>query len=172
MAPHDVAQELDVLVHHPRLFTWESYLEMHSFDGLTADEIVANEFAKAEANWTGVRKLIQEDFTWNDGFIVEGDDILPHLVARDLAGAGVRAVFIGDHDVERIRNVVRTRGALFDEETDVEWALKFSTRLRSEADDHGFAWVDVEKNEHDLARVLSALRLSPQPGSSPRSDER
>src|SRR5688572_2089725 len=71
---------------HPRLFTWESYLGMHSLDELTADEIVENEFAKAEANWPGIRKLIQEDFTWEDGFIVEGDDLLPHLIARDLAG--------------------------------------------------------------------------------------
>jgi hypothetical protein len=109
----------------------------------TADEIADNEFAKGEAVWLGVRKLIKEDYAWNNGFIVEGDDILPHLVAQDFSdSSNLKAIFIGDHDVERVRNVVFTRNFVGDDasaysddvkEKEVEWVLNYGEKLKSQA---------------------------------------
>lgn len=155
---------------HPALFTWEDYNGVQFLNELSADEIADNEFANGEANWLGIRKLIKEDDSWSDGFIIEGAHVLPHLVAQDFSdSSNVKAVFIGDHDIERIRNVVFTRNAQWFntpdytdslKEKDIEWALKFSEKLKSESEKHGFTWIEVEKNEHDLAKVLTAIGLS------------
>jgi 2-phosphoglycerate kinase len=146
---------------HPELFTWEGYDEQPSSREPTADEIVDNELAKAEHNWLGVRKLIQEDYTWTDGAVIEGVDILPHLVARDFPGSdAVRAVFIGEQERGRIRATLRARGPFWDEEKEVEWVLKFGQRVRSEAERYGFAWIDIEKNDGDVLKVLGVLGLS------------
>jgi len=155
---------------YPRLFTWEDYDGVKFLDKYTADEIADNEFAAGEENWLGVCKLIKDDDTWNGGFIIEGAGILPHLVARDFSDSPyVKAVFIGDHDIERVRSVVSTRNVLFFDtadytealqQKDAEWAIKFSEKLKAEAEKYGFAWVEVEKNAQDLVRVLRALGLS------------
>lgn len=152
---------------YPKLFTWDDYNGVQFLNDLTADEIADNEFANGEANWLGVRKLIKEDYTWNDGFIIEGTHILPHLVAKDFSdSSNVKAVFIGDHDVERVRRVVSTRNVLvFNtaaytdslQEKDIEWVLNFSKKLKSQTLKYKMPWVEVEKNEHDLVKVLSAL---------------
>jgi len=154
---------------YPMLFTWEDYDGMNYLNELTADEIADNEFAKGEAVWPGVRKLVKEDYTWNDGFIIEGDDILPHLVAQDFSNSStVKAVFIGDLDIDRVRNVVFTRNFAGDDtstypndvkEKEVEWILNYSEKLKSQVLTYKMPWIEVEKNEHDLAKVITALRL-------------
>lgn len=152
-----------------KLFTWEDYGGVQFLNKFTADEIADNEFAKGEANWLGVRKLIKEDYTWNDGFIIEGDDILPHLVAQDFSdSSNVKAVFIGDRDIERVRNVVSARVLLWDDasthpdsvkEKEVEWVLNFSEKLKRQVHKYKMLWIEVEKSEYDLAKVLTALGL-------------
>jgi 2-phosphoglycerate kinase len=153
---------------HPTLFTWEDYGGFQYLHKFTADQIADNEFAKGEAVWPGVRKLIKEDYTWNNGFIIEGDDILPHQVAQDFADSSdVKAVFIGDHDIERIRNVVSTRNLWDDanaypdyvKEKEVEWVINFSEKLKSQVLKYKMPWVEVEKNKYDLVKVLTALGL-------------
>jgi 2-phosphoglycerate kinase len=142
---------------YPKLFTWEGYDGRDYLNKYTADQIVDNEFAKAESVWLGVRKLIKEDYTWNNGFIVEGDDILPHLVVRDFSdSSNVKAVFIGDYDTDRIRRVMFGRDV---QENEIEWVLNFGKKLKSQALKFEMPWVEVEKNEHDLAKVLTALGI-------------
>ncbi len=155
---------------YPELFTWEDYDGVQFLKEYTADEIADREFATGEAVWLGIRNLITEDDFWKDGFIIEGDCILPYLVARDfLDSSDVKVVFIGDHNIERIRNVVSTRNvALYNtadytdslQEKDTEWALNFSEKLKSQVLKYKMPWVEVEKNEQDLAKVLEALNLS------------
>ena len=154
---------------NPTLFTWEDYDGFQYLRKFTADEIADNEFAKGRAVWSGIRKLIEEDYTWSDGFIIEGDDILPYLVARDFSEvSNVKAVFIGDHDIERVRNIVYTRNFVGHDasaypddvkEKEVTWVLNFAEKLKNQAITHKMPWVDVEKSEHDLAKVLTALGL-------------
>jgi 2-phosphoglycerate kinase len=154
---------------HPGLFTWEDYGGFGYLNQFTADEIVDNEFAKSEAVWLGVRKLINQDYAWNNGFIIEGDDILPHLVAQDFSdSSNIKTVFIGDLDIDRVRNVVFARNfagkdasAYPDDfkEKEVEWILNFRKKLKSQVLKYKMPWVEVEKNEHDLTKVLTALGL-------------
>lgn len=147
---------------HSTLFTWADYGGFQYLHKFTADDIADNEFAKGEAVWAGIRKLIKEDYAWNDGFIIEGDDILPHLVAQDFSDSiNVKAVFIGDHDIERVRSVVVARHSSSDDvtEKEVAWILNFGERLKDQALTHKMPWVDVEKSENDLAKVLTALGL-------------
>jgi 2-phosphoglycerate kinase len=164
-----IMREVATREKYNKLFTWADYEGLQYLHKYTADEIADNEFAKGEAVWLGVRKFIKEDYTWNNGFIIEGDDILPHLVAQDFHdSSNVKAVFIGDHDIERVRNVVSARAVLWDDpvaynsvkEKEVEWVLNFSEKLKSQALRYKMPWVEIEKNEHDLAKVLTALGLS------------
>jgi len=142
---------------HPALFTWDAYEAGESWRQLTAEQIADNEFTKAEAVWPGVRQLIQQDFVWNDGFIVEGDDILPHLVARDVSPSVARTVFLGDRDPARVREVAAARQPFWGDDKEVEWVLNYGEKLKAQVDQHSFSWVEVEKSEADLARVLAAL---------------
>ena len=70
-------------------------------------------------------------------------------------------MFIGDEDPGRVRAAVRERDAFtfWDEEKEVEWVLKFGQRVRSEAEQYGFPWVNVEKNDRDVGKVLGVLGL-------------
>jgi 2-phosphoglycerate kinase len=155
---------------YPNLFTWEDYDGFGYLNKFTADEIADNEFAKGEAVWTGVRKLIKEDYAWNNGFIIEGDDILPHLVTQDFSdSSNIKAVFIGDHDIERVRDVVFTRNFAGDDasaypdsvkDKEVEWVLKFSQKLKIEVEKYGYTWVDIEKNVSDLDKVLEVFNAA------------
>ncbi len=155
---------------YPKLFTWEDYDGFQYLNEYTPDELAEREFAKSEAVWLGVRKLIKEDHTWNDGFIIEGDDILPRLVAQDFSDvSNVRAVFVGDLDIERIRKVVLTRNFVGGDarsysddvkQKEVEWILNYGKKLKNQALKYTMPWVEVDKSEHDLAKVLSALELS------------
>lgn len=155
---------------YPTLFTWEDYDGVQFLNEFTSDEIADREFAKSEAVWLGVRKLVKEGDSWSNGFIIEGADVLPHLVAKDFPDSSiVKPVFIGDNDIDRIRNVVFTRNTLwFDtpdytdslKEKDVEWVLNFSEKLKSQVLKHKMPWVEVEKSEYDFAKVLTALNLS------------
>ena len=143
---------------------------MQYLNQFTADEIADNEFAISEPIWLGVRKLIEEDDFWKNGFIIEGAVILPHLIAKDFPdSSNVKAVFIGDHNTDRIRNVVSTRNFVGDDasaypddvkEKEVEWVLNFSEKLKSQVLKYKMPWVEVEKNELDLVKVLTALGLS------------
>lgn len=132
----------------------------------TASEIVDKEIAQSEAAWLGIKAFIEEDYTWPRGFIIEGVNILPHLVARDFGDdKNVRAVFLIDRDSAQMRKVIYERGLWADardypdyvKEKEMEWAALFGERLVEAAKEHGFSLIDIHKNEEDVQRVLSAL---------------
>ena len=77
-------------------------------------------------------------------------------------------MFIGDHDIERVRNVVFTRNFAGDDassypdsvkEKEVAWVVLYSKMLKSEAEKYNFPFIEIEKNDNDLQKVLKALRL-------------
>lgn len=151
---------------YPKLFTPEGYSAERFLTEYDAQQIVDMELEQGEATWPGVSKLIRDDYTWPQGFVIEGVGILPHLIARDCNGnPNVKPVFIGDENEDRVRKVVYTRGLWDDAKTysddvkerEVEWAILFSKMLKQEAEKHGYPWVELEKNVGDLNRVLQAL---------------
>lgn len=153
---------------HPKLFMPEGYTAERFLTEYDAQQIVNIEFEQGEATWPGVSKLIVNNNTWHQGFVIEGVAILPHLIERDYRdNPNVKPVFIGDENEDRVRNVVYTRGLWGDAKTysddvkerEVEWAISFSKILKQEAEKNGYPWVEVEKNADDLNKVLQALGL-------------
>ncbi len=143
--------------------TAESFLNKYS-----VEEIVQEEMDEAEAVWSGVKWFIEKDYTWEDGFIIEGVSLLPHLIAGDFKNKeNLKAVFLVDEDEIRVRDIVFNRGLWGDantysddvKEKEVEWALLFSHKLKKEAEEYGYPLVEVKKHEDDLKVVLEALKL-------------
>lgn len=152
----------------PKLFTPEGYTAEKFLTEFSAEEIVRMEMEQGEAAWIGIKKIIEDDYTWKDGFVVEGVNILPHLVKKDFGDdKNVKAVFLVDEDADRTRHVVFTRGLWDDantysddvKEKEVEWSLLFSHKIKSEAETHGYPCVEVTKNHNDLESVLKVLDL-------------
>ncbi|KKW43736.1 MAG: hypothetical protein UY97_C0008G0023 [Parcubacteria group bacterium GW2011_GWB1_57_6] len=152
----------------PNLFSDEGYSGEKFLTEFSAQEIVRMEMEKGEATWPGVKKLIEEEYPWRKGFVVEGVAILPHLVARDFSNTPhVKAVFLVDEDADRMREVIFKRG-LWDgartypdevKEKEVEWATLFSHLLKADVEKYGYPWVEVRKQEDDTQAVLRKLDL-------------
>ena len=135
----------------------------------TAEEIVDKEIAQSKAAWLGVKAFIEHDYTWPEGFIIEGVNILPQLVAADFgANTQVQAIFLVDHNQDRMRKVIYERGLWGDahtypdtvKEKEVEWSTLFGKRLEAEAKKHGYPYIEVHKSDEDTDRVLAVLRVS------------
>lgn len=151
---------------YPNLFNPEGYDAERFLTEFSAEQIVDMEFRQSEAAWMGIRAFIQDDYTWNDGFVIEGVNILPQLVAEDFTGRDdITAIFVVDHDNERMRKVIYERGLWDDadkypdslKDKEVEWATLFSQRLEAEAQKHGFSLVEVHKNSDDVERIVTIL---------------
>lgn len=165
-----IMREVAPRADRPTLFNPEGYDAERFLTEHSVQAIVDLEIGQGEATWPGIRRLIDDDYTWTSGFIIEGVNVLPHLVARDYRGAeAVRAVFLGDDDADRVRRVAFGRGIWDDagaypdevKEREVDWVLAFGERLRGEAAAHGLPWVRVHQDGHDVDRVLGALGLGP-----------
>jgi 2-phosphoglycerate kinase len=154
---------------YPKLFNPEGYGAETLFDAFSAEQLVEIEVGQGEAAWTGIKALVERDYTWPQGFVVEGVNLLPHLIARDFSGAAdVRSVFVTDNRPERMREVVFTRG-IWDEagrypdsvkEREFAWVVAYDAWLKTQALAHGFPVVALEKDDKDLGRILEALKRS------------
>lgn len=151
---------------HPKLFNPEGYTGERFLTEFSKEEIVNMEFQQGEAAWPGVKSFIDDDYTWKDGFVVEGVNILPHLVSKDFGNnKEVQAVFLVDEDADRIKDVIFNRGLWDDADKysddvkgkEIEWVLEFSHKLKTEAKKHGFPCIEVTKSKEDLDAVLDAL---------------
>jgi 2-phosphoglycerate kinase len=154
---------------HPTLFNPEGYGATNLFDAFSTEELVEIEVAQGEAAWTGIKALIERDYTWPQGFVVEGVNLLPHLIARDFPGAAdVRAVVVTETEPERMREVIFTRG-IWDEagrypdsvkNKEFAWVLQLDAWFKDQALAHGFPVVALHKDDKDLGRILEALKIS------------
>lgn len=154
---------------HPRLFNSEGYTAERFLTEFSAEQIADMEMEQGETVWPGIKTFIEDDYMWKGGFVMEGVNILPHLIARDFANEKyVKAVFLVDEDADRMRSVVFTRGLWDDahtysddvKEKEIEWALLFSHKLKKEVEKYGYPWIEVKKDKDDLAGVLKNLALS------------
>jgi 2-phosphoglycerate kinase len=146
---------------YPKLFNPKDYLEK-----MSPSEIVQLKIDQAEAIWVAVRRLIKDDYTWREGFIVEGVNILPRLVQQDFHGdSRVRAVFLADPDESHIRKILFSRGIYSQtepyadelKEKELKWVLKFGEMIRESANTYNFPVIELDKTGDDLEKVLKAL---------------
>ncbi len=152
---------------HSKLFTPEAYTAEKFLTEFSAEEIVRMEYEQGEVTWLGIRNLIKNDYDWQNGFVIEGVNILPHLVAQDFKDdKNIKAVFLGDEDMDRMRTVVYQRGLWGAAKTysdnvkekEVEWAHMFSQKLKAEVKKYNYPWITIQKNSGDLEKVLLALK--------------
>lgn len=152
----------------PKLFNPEKYDAERFLTEFSAEQIVQREFEQGEAAWVGIKDFIENDYTWTKGFVVEGINILPHLVTKDFKNyKNIKSVFLVDEDADRIREVVFTRGLWGDakdypdyvKEKEVEWSLLFSHKIKEEAQKYSYPVLKVEKDSNDLQSVLNVLGL-------------
>jgi 2-phosphoglycerate kinase len=158
----------------PKLFNPEGpngrpYDATGFYNAFSAEQIVAIEIGQGEAAWTGIKPFIEGDYTWPQGFIVEGVNLLPALVRQDFGGrTEIRCVFVTEADPGRIREVIFQRGIWDDarrypdsaKEKELAWITRYDAWLKAEALAHGFPVVALHKDDRDLHRILDALRLS------------
>lgn len=154
---------------HPKLFNPEGYDAAGFYETFSAEEIVAIEIGQGEAAWTGIKALIEHDYTWPQGFVIEGVNLLPRLLAQDVSpGTKAKAVFVTESDPRRMREVIFARGLWTDaeryphavKEKEFDWITRFDAWIRAQATAHGFPVVVLNKDDRDLGRILEALKLS------------
>lgn len=151
---------------YPGLFCFSGYTPETFLTKYTPRQTSDTEYRQCKEIWHGVKAFIDIDYTWPDGFIVEGIGILPHLVKRDFGKQpNIKAIFIGDNDEARMRKVVYERGIWTHakdysediKEKEVQWAKIFNQRIKAEATEHKYPWLEIEKNQSDLAKIIKAL---------------
>lgn len=152
---------------YPDLFNSADYDAERFLTELSAEQIVKMEFEQGAETWLGVKALIRDvEYEWVDGCVIEDVGIVPHVVARDFKDhPDVTAVFLVDHDVERMRKTIFTRGLWANadqygdhlKEKEVEWAQLYGQRLEAEAKKYDYPWIEVHKNADDLKRVIEAI---------------
>ncbi|MEK7175666.1 MAG: hypothetical protein AAB693_02610 [Patescibacteria group bacterium] len=151
---------------YPKLFSTGKYTAEEFLTKFSAKQIVTMEFEQSEEVWPGIRKFIKQNYTWKDGFVIEGVNILPHLIAKDFANdKDLKFIFLINEDAKKIRNAIFTRGLWGDantypdsiKEKEIEWVLSFGHKLKLEIEKYKYPCVEVKKNNDDLQLVLSAL---------------
>ncbi len=153
---------------YPALFLTRKYTAEQFLNKFSAEETVELEMNQGVEIWTTIKKFIEEDSTWKDGFIIEGISILPELVARDFKdNKNIRTIFFIDEDTDRIRDVIFKRGLYAKADTypddlkekEVKWALLFSNRIKQQAQKFNYPFIEISKNKDDLNLVLKSIGL-------------
>lgn len=153
---------------YPALFHHAGVTPQMAYEFLTknsAEEIVENQNKESLEVWNGVKAIIDTDYVWGS-FIVEGVAVLPKLVAELVKkNKDVRAVFLVDEDVERVRETIFTRGLWDDaekysddvKEKEVEWVLAFNAYIKREAKKYGLPLVSVGDRRNYLQEIKKII---------------
>ncbi len=152
---------------HPTLFSAQMSAEIF-LTRYSPQQIADMEYAQGDEVWPAVCGLLDGDSDWPDGCVIEGVNILPHLVAQEdyPNKEQVKPVFLVDLDEDRMRKVVYERGLYAPahtyaddvKETEVQWAMLFAQRLQAEAEAYHMPCFNVTKSAQDFANILASLR--------------
>ncbi len=150
---------------HSKLVNTKDYTAEQFLSKFSVEEIVNMEIEQGDAVWPGIKRIINSD-EWSNGCIIEGINILPHLIAKE-NNANINPIFLIDENVNRIREVVFNRGLYADantysddvKEKEVEWVLLFNHKLRKETEKYGYSWIEVDKSMNDFEKALDVLGI-------------
>jgi 2-phosphoglycerate kinase len=136
------------------------------FEKYTPQQIAQMEYEQSVATWPGIRFMINNDWTWRDGLILEGVNVLPKFVAEEQSRhSNIQAIFLTDNNIDRTKDVIFTRG-LFDKadsypdaakEQELEWVKLFDEMIKREANEYHQPILEIEKSEEDLSKILNHL---------------
>lgn len=151
---------------YPKLFNTHNQTAEEFYATYNSSEVVQKEIEQAEEVWSGVKSFVENDYTWKDGYIIEGVAILPYLYDKDLRqNNDVQLVIVIDKDVERIREVVFKRGLWSGakrysdsvKEKEVEYVVLFNEWFEKQAEKFNLPVVYLSKNEDDIESVIRVL---------------
>lgn len=157
---------------YPALFLHAESTSKMGVDFLTKNsvkEIVEVVNKENKDVWKGVKGLIDSDYSY-DTLIIEGVAILPKFVydlSKDkYAPKNIKAIFLIDENIERIRNSIFTRG-LWDsaknypdkvKEKEVKWVLEFNDYLKRECKKYNFDLVDIGDRKNYLRKIHNLIK--------------
>lgn len=153
---------------HPSLMSGHGLSAEEFYQKYSAEEVAEREYQHGIEAWPGNKNLIENDFTWREGFIIEGVNILPSLLPTLKTRSDVRPIFLTDTGDEALRRAIFGRGLYTDaerysdviKEREMVWARLFDRRIIKEAREFGYPVVRIEKDtDSDMPKVLAALRL-------------
>lgn len=130
----------------------------------SAKQIVKNCNAESVDVWNGVMSLMGEV---SGSLIIEGVAILPRLVkGLKIKNKQFKTIFLVDENVERIRNVVFTRGLWDDadkypdgvKEKEVAWVLAFNEYIIKEAGKYRLPIVEVGDRKKYLKQIKALIK--------------
>lgn len=114
--------------------------------------------------WKGVKAILDTDYVWKS-YIIEGVAVLPHLVSK-LKNKDIKALFLVDEDIKRIRKSIFTRGLWDDakkypdsvKEKEVEWVIAFNNFLKKEAKKYKFPIVKAGNRKDYIKEIEKRLK--------------
>ena len=133
---------------YPHLLSAHGLSAAEFFQRFSPEEIAEREYMHGIETWPGNKKLIEDDFTWREGFILEGVNILPSLLPSLQTSSDVRPLFLTDEGDDALRKAIFSRGLYADADTYAD-ELK-DVRLRGR---------DCLTSEFRLRRSSMATRL-------------
>lgn len=149
---------------YPNLFIPKWYEKADVFlKKFSAKEISDMEFEQSEATWQWIESFIKWDYTFKNWFIIEWVNIIPELVYNSFNWSqNIQTIFIWDNNKERVKKVIYERWLFDDAEKysdeyknkEVEWVNIFYERIKNEAQKYNFPFIDINKNDSDLKKVL------------------
>lgn len=127
----------------------------------TSKQIVEIQNKESEDVWKGVKAFIETDYVWGK-FIIEGVAILPklaHLVIKK--DKRIRAVFLIDNNIDRIKKTVFTRGLWDDakkypdsvKEKEIEWVIEFNKYIKKEAKKYNLPVLEIKNRENYISKI-------------------
>jgi len=131
----------------------------------TSKEIVKFVNEESRDVWKGVKAIIEKDYVW-ESFIIEGVAILPKIVSKLIKqNKEVKAVFLIDEDIERIRRTIFDRGLWDDakkypdsvKEKEVKWVIAFNQYIKEEAKKYNLPVIKIGKRKNLLNEVRKLI---------------
>jgi len=146
------------------LFLPEWHDSVETFLGhYTVEEITDMEFAQAHDVWPGIQTMINDCYTYANGCIIEWVNVTPEVVHKNLKNRpDVFYIIIIDDNIDRIRNVIYTRGLFADaksysdeyKEKEVQWVKLFTEKLKSDCEKYDIPYISTEKKDSDIKKIL------------------
>lgn len=151
---------------YPLMFSAEGFTAEDFLTKYSAEEIAEMEYEQGREVWIGIKYFIEREWVWKEGCVIEGVAILPSLVHElDQKNYDVKILFLSDSSHDRLHRAVYNRG-LFDEadlysddvkDKEIAWVKLFDQKLRAEAAKTTYPVIEINKDQTDIQKVLSAL---------------
>jgi 2-phosphoglycerate kinase len=143
--------------------TAESYHKKYS-----AQDIINIDYQQSLELWPHLKEFLKDDWSWKEGFIVEGVNITPKIVKENLHDMpNVKILFLVDESEKRTRETVYRRGVWDDADTypdhvkenEIKWVTLAMEQIKQDCKRLGLPCLSISKDDKDLEKALTLLKL-------------